>query len=651
MDMFKGDPGRILPRFFWLFLAGFVAFVGIMAGIGALGVERGVLAGVFVAGTMLAYAAIGVLSPAAEADEWFVAGRRVPALFNGMAKAAGWVSGPVFIALAGGLFFDGEGWLAFLVGWSGGLLLMAILFAPYLRKSGCYTVPEFIATRYGGGPVRVLAVSILAVVAFAMLTAQLSVMGAVAELMLGLPYLVGIWVGLLAVLCCTVPGGMRSATWVQVAQYVVLAIAFVVPVVWISVAQGNGYLPQFAYGALERAAEVQGGMTAAEAPAGTGDAPVDTAAAPSAGSTVPDATSPAETTAPADAASADNAAPAEAAEPGPFAGLRTVGDAPVERGAPGAWRFMTLALCLTAGAAAMPHMLIRLFTADTARGAGRSVAWALLFALVFALSAPALATLTQLRMLDPELPGALVGQPVEQVAALDWVARWSGTDALRVADLNADGVLQANEIGLLPEVVTLGAPEIAGLPAVISGLVAAGGVAAAMSTAVVTLLALATAVGHDLRYGMIEPDAPLRRRLGAVRWLLVVIGILAGWLAMQRVTEPLVTLAWATSFAASGLFWPLVLAIWWRRTTRAGAIAGMVFGAAAGAIYAWSVHAGGMEPWVGLDAPRFGVVGMAVSLVAMLAVSLLTPEPDGEIGLLVDDIRRPYGPPLLPRTH
>ncbi len=609
--MFKGDPGRTLPRFFWLFLAGFAVFLAVMGGIGALGVDRCVLAGAFVAVPMMAYAVLGLLSPTAEADEWFVAGRKVPSLFNGMAMAAGWVSGPVFIALAGGLSFSGEGWLAFLVGWSGGLLLMVILFAPYLHKSGCYTVPEFIGTRYGGNPVRVIAVAILAVVAFTMLTAQLAVMGILAEGMLGLPYFLGIWVGLLVVLACTVPGGMRSATWVQVAQYVVLAIALLVPLIWVSITPGNGYLPQVGYGAPGPAAEVQGAAAPGDsalpagASGGTAAAPAATgAAAPADGTPSTDATAPAE-------GAANGAAPADATASGPFAGLSAVGDAPAGPGALAAWRFMALTLCLMAGAASMPHLLIRLFAARSPRGAGRSVAWSLMFVLIVALAAPALATLSKLQMLDPALPGA---------------------------------------IGTSPGLATPGAPAIAELPAMMAGLVAAGGIAAAMSTAVVTLLALATAVGHDLHRGVIEPDAGVRRRLSVARWLLVVIGALAAWLAMQRVTEPLVTLAWATSFAASGLFFPLVMAIWWRRATRAGAIAGMVFGFTAGAIYGWSVHSG-MEPWIGLDAPRFGIVGMAVSLVAIVAVSLLTPGPDGRTRLLIDDLRRPYGPPVLPRTH
>lgn len=603
--MFKGDLRKGLTGFFWMFLVGFAILFGLMAGLAWAGLDRGTLAVIFVAATMLAYAAFGLLSHSAAADDWFVAGRQVTPVFNGMAKAAGWISGPVFIALAGGLAFDGQGWMAFLVGWSGGLLLMAVLLAPYMRKAGSYTVTEFIGTRYGGALTPLIAVAILVVVAFTLLAAQLSMVGTVFEQMLGLPHVAGIWLGLLCILFCTVPGGLRSATWVKVAQLVVLMIAFLVPVIWMSLAQGYGFFPQFAYGAFERLGELRG---SAGAPADGG---------------------------------------AEA-----FAGMGTLADGPgATGGAFGAWRFMALAICLAAGGAVMPHVLLRVFTASSARGAGRSVAWSLLFVLVIALTAPALATLTSLQMLDSGQPGALAGQPVEQAAATDWVARWSGNGALRIEDLNADGVLQANEIAMRPEVLTLAAPEIAGIPVVLSGLVAAGGIAAALSTGIVSLLAIATSLGHDVHYGWAERGASIRRRIGMARGLAVVFGALAAWLATVRVLEPLEVLAWASSFAASGLFFPLVLAVWWRRATQPGAIAGMVFGFAAGAVYAWLVYAGGMEPWFGLDAPRFGVFGLAVSVVAMVAVSLLTPAPDGPTRLLIDEIRRPYGPAILPRTH
>jgi len=222
---------------------------------------------------------------------------------------------------------------------------------------------------------------------------------------------------------------------------------------------------------------------------------------------------------------------------------------------------------------------------------------------------------------------------------------------LAVTDGNGDGLLQINEFFMRPDIVVLATPEIAGLPYVISGLVAAGGMAAAMSTADGLLLAIANALSHDLYYKIIDPKADTKHRLIVARVLLLAIGAAGALVASLQLTGILGAVAWAFCFACSGLFFPIVLGIWWKRANRAGAIAGMVCGFIAGTWYLYMVRFAGMDPWLGMDHLRFGMIGMPVSLVAMVAVSLMTAEPDAETQAMVDEIRVPRGQTVLGSTH
>jgi cation/acetate symporter len=284
------------------------------------------------------------------------------------------------------------------------------------------------------------------------------------------------------------------------------------------------------------------------------------------------------------------------------------------------------------------------------RAARKSVAWSLLFIFLLYFTAPALATLTKLQLLDPDLPTAIIGKPIEEVLALAWVQNWSSVNMLAVVDQNADGILQLNEFFMRPDIVVLATPEIAGLPYVISGLVAAGGMAAAMSTADGLLLAIANALSHDLYYKIIDPKADTAVRLIVARVLLILIGAAGALVASLQLTGILGAVAWAFCFAASGLFFPLVLGIWWKRANRAGALAGMGIGFVVGSIYLWWVYTGGTQI-LGLDHLRFGIVGMAASLVAMVVVTLMTEAPDEEIQKMVDATRVPVGPPILASGH
>lgn len=588
-----------LGRVYGLYTGGFVVFILLMAVLEQMGVGADTIGILFVAFTIFIYAAIGWMSRTMEVEAYYVAGRQVPAVYNGMATAADWMSGASFVAMAGGIYFGGYSYLAFVVGWTGGYILVNSLMAPYLRKFGCYTVPDYIGTRYGGNFARILAVVILVAASFTYVTAQITATGTIAARALHIPFSWGVWFGLFGILVCSMLGGMRAVTWTQVAQYIVLIIAYLVPVIWMSNVQGFGIIPHFSYGEAVQTItelEAQYGLTA---------------------------------------------------PPEGVAGMKALVTPHVEpTGALAEWRFITLAICMMAGTASLPHILMRYFTTPSVRSARKSVAWSLLFIFLLYFTAPALATLTKLQLLDPSLPTAIIGKTIEEVQALAWVQNWSSVNFLAIIDHNGDGILQLNEFFMREDIVVLATPEIAGLPYVISGLVAAGGMAAAMSTADGLLLAIANALSHDLYYKVIDPKADTKHRLIVARVLLVIIGAAGAFMAAMQLTGILGAVAWAFCFACSGLFFPLVLGVWWKRANTQGAIAGMAAGFISGTIYLWYVYTGG-APIMGLDDLRFGIIGMAFSLVAMVAVTLMTPEPDAEVQRMVDETRIPTGKPIL----
>ena len=607
--MIKGSFIENLGRVYAMYTGGFLVFVLLMAILEQLGVSAATIGILFVAFTVVIYAVIGWLSRTMQVEAYYVAGREVPAVYNGMATAADWMSGASFVALAGGIYFGGYGYLGFIVGWTGGYVLVNSLMAPYLRKFGCYTVPDFIGTRYGGNLARFCAIVVLVVASFTYVTAQINASGTIAARALQIPFEVGVWVGLLGILLCSMLGGMRAVTWTQVAQYIVLIIAYLAPVIWMSNKQGFGVIPHFSYGdAVARIQELEPLVNLGVA----------------------------------------------ATESAPFGGVRTLMTPHNDpQGGMDSWKFVTLALCMMAGTASLPHILMRYFTTPSVRAARKSVAFSLFFIFLLYFTAPALATLTKLQLLDPTLPTAIIGQSFEAVKSLAWVQNWESVNMLWLSDSNGDGILQLNEFFMRPDIVVLATPEIAGLPYVVSGLVAAGGLAAAMSTADGLLLAIANALSHDLYYKIIDPKADTRTRLVVARVLLIVIGAAAALIASLQLTGILGAVAWAFCFACSGLFFPLVLGVWWKRANTQGAIAGMVVGFVAGTAYLYYVFPGGMggTPWFGIDHLRFGIIGMPASLIAMVVVSLMTPAPSPEIQGMVDEVRVPSGKTILGAAH
>ncbi len=603
----KGTFIDNLPKVYGLYTGGFLVFIALMAFAESMGMSSEAIGIWFVAFTVFIYAYIGWMSRTMQVDAYYVAGREVPPVFNGMATGADWMSGASFVAMAGGIYMGGHPYLAFVVGWTGGYVLVAVLMAPYLRKFGCYTVPDFIGTRYGGNLARFLAVLVLIVASFTYVTAQINATGTIAAAVLQIPFELGVWVALVAILLCAMLGGMRAVTWTQVAQYIVLIIAYLVPVFWMSMKQGFGTFPQFEYGAaVAKLADLEtlhqvGVLKPVAAQAGLSALTVKHSVAAS---------------------------------------------DPIS-----AFRFVTLVACMMLGTASLPHILMRYFTTPSVRDARKSVAWSLFFIFLLYFTAPALATFTKLQVLDPALATSIIGKSIADVNALDWIQKWGNVGFLKIVDSNGDGILQINEFFMRADIVVLATPEIAGLPAFISGLVAAGGLAAAMSTADGLLLAIANALSHDLYYKMIDPKADTKKRLIVARILLIAIGAAGSAVASLRLTGILGSVAWAFDFAMSGLFFPLVLGVWWKRANRAGACAGMGVGLAVGSWYLYMVKWGGMAPWWGIDDLRFGIIGALASLIAMVVVTLMTAPPDAETQAMVDEIRIPKGKSVLDMTH
>ena len=600
--MIKGKFIDNLPKVYGIYTGGFLVFIILMAIAEQAGMSAKLIGIFFVAFTVLIYALIGWLSRTLQVDAYYVAGRQVPTVFNGMATAADWMSGASFVAMAGGIYFKGYGYMALLVGWTGGYVLVASLLAPYLRKFGCYTVPDFIGTRYGGNLARFCAVIVLTVASFTYVTAQINATGTIASVALDIPFGIAVYVGLASILMCSMLGGMRAVTWTQVAQYIVLIIAYLLPVFWISSKLGAGFFPHFMLAdEVARIAELEGQFGFVK------NSAADLATVPKglAGITK--------------AHSSVNATP---------------------------WAFISLAVCMMAGTASLPHVMMRYFTTPSVRTARRSVGWSLFFIFLLYSSAPMLATLSKLSLIDPTLPTGIIGKTIAEVQAIDWYQNWNQANLMFISDFNGNGTLELNEFFMGGKAVVLATPEIAGLPYVISGLVAAGGMAAAMSTADGLVLAISNALSHDIYYKIINPKAETAKRLIVARILLVLIGFAGATIAALEIQGILGSVIWAFDFAMSGLFFPLVLGVWWKRANAPGAVAGMLLGLISGTAYLIWVRSGG-SGFLGITQLTFGIVGAAVSLVSMIVVSLITAAPDAATQKMVDDVRVPSGKTVL----
>ena len=300
------------------------------------------------------------------------------------------------------------------------------------------------------------------------------------------------------------------------------------------------------------------------------------------------------------------------------------------------------------GTASLPHVMMRYFTTPSVKAARKSVGWSLFFIFLLYSSAPMLATLSKLSLIDPTLPTGIIGKSIAEVQAIDWYQNWNQANLMFVSDFNGNGTLELNEFFMGGKAVVLATPEIAGLPYVISGLVAAGGMAAAMSTADGLILAIANAISHDVYYKIIDPKAETAKRLVVARVLLVVIGFAGATIAALEIQGILGSVIWAFDFAMSGLFFPLVLGVWWKRANKEGAGAGMALGLLSGLGYLIWVRNGG-SGFLGITQLTFGIFGSAVSLVSMVVVSLMTSAPSAATQKMVDDVRVPAGKSIIGR--
>ena len=608
--MIKGKFIDNLPKVYGIYTGGFLVFIILMAIAEQAGMSAKLIGIFFVAFTVAIYAIIGYLSRTLQVDAYYVAGRQVPTVFNGMATAADWMSGASFVAMAGGIYFKGYGYMALLVGWTGGYVLVASLLAPYLRKFGCYTVPDFVGTRYGGNAARLSAVLVLTVASFTYVTAQINATGTIASVALDIPFEIAVYVGLASILMCSMLGGMRAVTWTQVAQYIVLIIAYLLPVFWISNKMGAGFFPHFMLAdEVARISELENQF-------GLG--------------------------------SVKNSA-ADMAQVKAFGKVAGITKAHSEVNTT-PWKFISLAVCMMAGTASLPHVMMRYFTTPSGRTARRSVGWSLFFIFLLYSSAPMLATLSKLSLMDPTLPTGIIGKSIADVQAIDWFQNWNQAKLMYINDFNGNGTLELNEFFMGGKAVVLATPEIAGLPYVISGLVAAGGMAAAMSTADGLVLAISNALSHDVYYKIINPKAETAKRLIVARVLLVLIGFAGATIAALEIQGILGSVIWAFDFAMSGLFFPLVLGVWWKRANAPGAVAGMLGGLAAGTAYLIAVRTGYPGFW-GVTQLTFGIVGSLVSLVLMVVVSLMTKAPDSATQKMVDEVRIPSGKTVLGKQH
>lgn len=612
----KNEGGFLnnLGKIYGMYTGGFVGFVILLGILEQVGVPNRIIGYLFIFFTIAVYAGIGILSRTMQVSEYYVAGRQVPAVYNGMATAADWMSAASFIAMAGGLYGSGYSYLAFVVGWTGGYVLVAVLIAPFLRKFGAYTVPDFLGARYGGNFARTIGIIILFCCSFSYILGQITGTGIIASRFLGISFEVAVFVGLAGILVCSMLGGMRAVTWTQVAQYIVLIIAYLIPVVILSAQKTGVPIPQLMYGQVLQ--EIQ--HLEATKPALAGAKPF-------------------------------MATPADATE---------------------ALNFFALILCLMVGTASLPHVLMRFFTTPSVKAARQSVGWALLFIFFLYFTAPAYASFAKLEVYQNVLgAGVATADAVQQLfASSPWVRIYGDLGLVKLCGftgdptagvlMTADAVYQACQsqgltelthkaFSIQSDVVVIATPEIAGLPYVIAGLVAAGGLAAALSTADGLLLAIANALSHDVYYRMVDPTATTHKRLVVARVLLVVVAVAGALVATTRPGGILALVAWAFSLAAAGLFPALVMGVWWKRTTKEGAIAGMLAGFGVTLFYLVMTRYGGMGEWFGVKNISAGLFGIPTAFIVTYVVSLMTPAPSKEMQDFIDAIRVPKGQTLM----
>src|ERR687897_2215588 len=514
------------------------------------------------------YIVIGIITRTSNPDQYYVAGRGVPAVFNGMATGSDWMSAASFISMAGALSAQGFAGLAYVMGWTGGYLLLAVFLGPYLRQFGAYTIPDFLGARYGGHLPRIIGVLGAIACSFTYLIAQVTGVGLIVSRFIGLDFNIGVFVGLLGVLFCSVLGGMKSVTWTQVAQYIILIVSYLVPVVYLSYQLFAIPIPELTYGRVlqtnnTKAIEITRDAKEKETRAlWAKEAEQANAKIKNLDPNDPNAE---KLRAAAKIATQQATAPAASDD-------AKVGRYLTVPSGVGMWNFLSLTFCLMVGTAGLPHILTRYYTTPSVRQARTSVAWSLFFIFLLYFTAPAYAAFARFAIY-----ARLVGTQIAELPR--WVTLWQPAGLFEVIDKNGDGIVQwADFVVKSTDFVVLATPEIAGLPFVITGLVMAGGLAAALSTADGLLLTIANAFSHDLYYKIINPQASIVKRLTTARVLLVVAAVIGAYVATFRINIIVAVVAYAFALAGSGFFPALVMGIFWKRANKQGAIAGMIAG-------------------------------------------------------------------------
>jgi cation/acetate symporter len=532
------------------------------------------------------YLGIGYWARVRETAGFYVAGRGVPPVANGAATAADWMSGASYISMAGLISFLGFDGAVYLMGWTGGYVLLALLLAPYLRKFGRYTVPEFIGDRYYSNLARVVAVIAAIFVSFVYAVPQLRGVGIVLSRYLGVDVATGVWAAVLVTAFIAVLGGMKGITWTQVAQYAVLITAYLIMGIALANFLTGNPIPQLAFTFSDfavRLSELQVELGFKEYIA-------------------------------------------------PFQNLSAL-------------NVFLITLTLMVGTAGLPHVIIRFYTVPKASDARWSAGWALVFIGLLYTTAPAVAVFSKYNLLS-----TLANKPVEEVRQIDWVQKWEKTGLLKLQDKNGDGILQmsgnaeVNEVTIDRDIIVLSTPEVAKLAPFVVGLVAAGGLAAALSTAAGLLIVIASAISHDLYTRMINPAASEATKLLIARVVIFLVVVLAAPFGINPPAFIAQLVAFAFGLAASTFFPAILLGIFDRRMNMQGAVAGMLVGLIFTATYIIGTKYLGWPNFIlGITAEGIGTIGMLLNFVVAYLVSRATPPPPAEIQHLVDDIRIPKG--------
>ncbi|MBU1362906.1 MAG: cation acetate symporter [Gammaproteobacteria bacterium] len=664
-----------LQRYYLYYTGSFMVFIIALAYLEQHGMPPRWIGYAFLCFTISMYALIGIVCRTSDVSEYYVAGRRVPAFFNGMATGADWMSAASFIGLAGTLYLSGFQGLAYVIGWTGGFVLVALLLAPYLRRFGQYTIPDFLGARYGGNAIRLVAVAAAILASFVYVVAQIYGVGVITSRFVSLQFEIGVFVGLAGILVCSFLGGMRAVTWTQVAQYLILIVAYITPVAILSYNLTGNPVPQLVYGqVLQQVTKLEDRLFDSPAEQEVRQLYRERAdlyaqkimqLPQSLNFEREQLSAQINQLKASDTQMRDIVAlerqyrdlphdPEQARARWENAMFSAVdrSKTPIHHGEafPGDTveeqnimriNFLALIFCLTVGTAALPHVLIRYYTTPTVRQARESVFWSLLFILLLYITAPAYAVFAKFEVLSN-----LAQIPIAKLPG--WVAAWAKIGLVSIEDINADGILQLAELSLNPDVIVLATPEIAGMPYVVSGLVAAGGLAAALSTADGLLLTITSSLSHDVYYRIFRPDASTQFRLVISKSMLLVVAILAATVAAQKPGTILSMVSWAFSIAGSAFFPALVLGIFWERATRAGALAGMVVGIVLSIYYIirvefdsipWLGISGfSMEPWFHIQSTSSGLFGVLAGFFTIIVVSLLT-KPDPRAASFLSTIR------------